>query len=160
MTAHFNCTPKTPFTLPAVCVRLHKVMAEPQSSPVQCVSHSLSGLCRAAIRKTVFITAARYVRPTAGWQAGRERGGKKADGDFISSVSLTWRSPEPEWSQLQGHSDGPGVLMCPVYLVLMDLFTALNAPPLPSPIPTPPLSLRNMAGGCTAFTFCCPGHLF
>lgn len=30
--------------------------------------------------------------------------------------------------------------MCPVYLVLMDLFTALNAPPLPSPIPTPPVS--------------------
>lgn len=76
MTAHFNCTPKTPFTLPAVCVRLHKVMAEPQSSPVQCVSRSLSGLCRAAIRKTVFITAARYVRPTAGWQAGRKRGRK------------------------------------------------------------------------------------
>lgn len=49
--------------------------------------------------------------------------------------------------------------MCPVYLVLMDLFTALNAPPLPSPIPTPPVS-EELASGCTAFTFCCPGHLF
>lgn len=138
MTAHFNCTPKTPFTLPAVCVRLRKVMAEPQSSPVQCVSRSLSGLCRAAIRKTVFYHRG-TLRKTDCRVAGREEEGEERQMATSSAPStLTWRSPEPEWSQLQGHSDGPGVLMCPVYLVLMDLFTALNAPPLPSPIPTPP----------------------
>lgn len=46
-------------------------------------------------------------------------------------LRLKWKNPVQGWSRGERHSNGPRVLMCPVYLLVMDLFVAQT--PLLSP---------------------------
>lgn len=89
-----------------------------------------------------------YVRLTLGCKGG----GQKKKPLLSAPASETEGSCGGWWSKVSNHSNGPRVLMRPVYLVVMDLFAAQTNPS------TPP-SRRNIEG-LAPFTFCCPGHLF
>lgn len=90
-----------------------------------------------------------YVRLTLGCKGG---GGQKKKPLLSAPASETEGSCGGWWSKVSNHSNGPRVLMRPVYLVVMDLFAAQTNSS------TPP-SRRNIEG-LAPFTFCCPGHLF
>lgn len=82
-----------------------------------------------------------------------QRGGGQKKKPLLSApASETEGSCGGWWSKVSNHSNGPRVLMRPVYLVVMDLFAAQTNSS------TPP-SRRNIEG-LAPFTFCCPGHLF
>lgn len=124
-------------------------MQETKFFPLQWVSHSLFRLAELPYAKEFYHHNAlcKIDCRVAGW------GGKKRKMElFISFMSLKWKNPVQAWSRGENYSNGARVLMRPVYLVVMDLFVAPSTPSF--------LSLRNLVGGCAAFTFCCPGHLF
>lgn len=68
-----------------------------------------------------------YVRLTLGCKGG---GGQKK---LSAPASETEGSCGGWWSKVSNHSNGPRVLMRPVYLVVMDLFAAQTNPSTPPP---------------------------
>lgn len=78
-------------------------------------------------------------------------GGQKKKPLLSAPASETEGSCGGGWSKVSNHSNGPRVLMRPVYLCGNGFVCGPNQ--------RPPPSRRNIEG-LAPFTFCCPGHLF